>query len=288
MQIGFIGLGIMGSRMAKNLHKSFPDLKVYNRTKTIYPELEEIGISTSQDLNSMIQECDVIITMLSKPSAIQDLIIDSGVIDDIKQGSIWIDCSTVDPAFSLSLNALCAERSIQYLDAPVAGTKPHAANGELVFFVGNNGALKEKLDPLFEAMGKKVVAFAKPSFGVRFKMIVNVLLAESMLAFAESVKLGQQLGLDKNFLLDTLPNLVVAAPFTKMKAPLIAQDNYDEQFPLELMHKDLKLALTALNGNDTAYNILSATEAVYAKANTPERARLDFSAVFQYLQDLVH
>lgn len=110
------------------------------------------------------------------------------------------------------------------------------------------------------------------------------MLAQSMLVFSETVLLGEKMGLDKNFLLDTLPNLVVSAPFTKAKAESIKANDYEVQFPLELMHKDLHLAcLTAYEENQALY-LANVTKEIYANAKNSGLSRLDFSAIYQYLE----
>jgi 3-hydroxyisobutyrate dehydrogenase-like beta-hydroxyacid dehydrogenase len=133
--------------------------------------------------------------------------------------------------------------------------------------------------PLLNFMGNKIVHVGDTGKGAAFKMLVNSLLAQSMLAFSEALRLGQKLGFSKDFLLNSLPKLAVSAPFTKAKAEMIRADDYEAQFPLELMHKDLHLvALTAYENNQP---LLSAnlTKEIYAHAKRSGLGRKDFAAI---------
>lgn len=134
-------------------------------------------------------------------------------------------------------------------------------------------------------MGKKTMHVGAVGKGASFKMLVNILLAQSMAIFSEAILLGEKMGLDKQFLLDAIPNLVVSAPFTKFKAAMIKSDNYDVQFPLEWMHKDLQLAsLTAYEHKQPLF-LANLTKELYAKAIRKGYSRLDFAAIHKLLEE---
>ncbi len=283
MQVTCIGLGIMGSRMAKNLLKNGVDLTVYNRSVAAAKELEEAGAKRATTIPEAVKSADVIITMLANPEAVRSVILDEG-IEHIKMDALWMDCSTVNPSFSVESAKIAQQHHVRFLDAPVAGTKPHAENAQLTFFVG--GAINdlEKARPLMAAMGQKVVHIGEVGKGSSFKMLVNALLAQSMLMFSETILLGEKMGLDKDFLLNTLPNLVVSAPFTKAKAPMIQNDDYEVQFPLELMHKDLHLATLSAYENGQPLYLANIAKEVFGAAAAAGLGRLDFAAVHRYLE----
>jgi 3-hydroxyisobutyrate dehydrogenase-like beta-hydroxyacid dehydrogenase len=283
MQVTCIGLGIMGSRMAKNLLKNGVDLTVYNRSVAAAKELEEAGAKRATTIPEAVKSADVIITMLANPEAVRSVILDEG-IEHIKMDALWMDCSTVNPSFSVESAKIAQQHHVRFLDAPVAGTKPHAENAQLTFFVG--GAINdlEKARPLMAAMGQKVVHIGEVGKGSSFKMLVNALLAQSMLMFSETILLGEKMDLDKDFLLNTLPNLVVSAPFTKAKAPMIQNDDYEVQFPLELMHKDLHLATLSAYENGQPLYLANIAKEVFGAAAAAGLGRLDFAAVHRYLE----
>ncbi|MEM6801328.1 MAG: NAD(P)-dependent oxidoreductase [Bacteroidota bacterium] len=283
--IAFIGLGIMGSRMAKNLLKHGQELIVYNRSEGPAKELEALGAKRAMSVAEAVKEAATVITMLSTPQVVKALMLEeAGGLKQMKSGSRWIDCSTVNPSFSAQAKAAAQAAGISFLDAPVAGTKPHAANAELVFFVGGEEAEVQEIEPMLLYMGKKVLHIGDAGKGASFKMLVNSLLAQSMLIFSETVVLGEKMGLDKDFLLNTLPNLVVSAPFTKAKAEMIRSNDYEVQFPLELMHKDLQLAALCAYEENQALPMANAAKAIYAQAKQQGLGRLDFAAIHRFME----
>jgi 3-hydroxyisobutyrate dehydrogenase-like beta-hydroxyacid dehydrogenase len=286
MNITFIGLGIMGSRMAANLLKNDIDITVYNRSKAPVKALQEQGAKTANSAAEAVAEADLVFSMLSTPEVVENVFFGKeGALAAMKKDSMWVDCTTVNPSFSLRSLQEAESHGIQFIDAPVAGTKPHAENAELVFFVGGDEGKVAQINPYLEHMGRKVLHVGETGKGASFKMLVNIMLAQSMLIFSEAVLLGEKMGLDKDFLLNAIPGLVVAAPFTKFKAEMVRSGSYDVQFPLEWMHKDLHLAaVTAYELNQPLY-LANLTKEIFAEANHKGMGRLDFAAIHQYLSE---
>ncbi len=285
MKVSFIGLGIMGSRMAANLLKNGTDITVFNRSKDAVNRLVGQGAKTAATLTETVQDADIVFTMLSTPEVVKLIMVDSDspVLDQMKKDAIWVDCSTVNPSFSRSMSEISMEKSIRFIDAPVAGTKPHAENAELVFFVGGDKNTVQSVEPYLDMMGRKIMHIGEVGHGASYKMLVNMMLAQSMIIFSEAVVLGEKMGLDQSFLLDTLPNLVVSAPFTKFKSAMIAKDQYDVQFPLEWMHKDLHLAATTAYENNHPLYMANLAKELYAQAVNNGMGRLDFAAIHRLL-----
>jgi len=286
MKIAFIGLGIMGSRMAANLLKNGVDLSVYNRSSEAVENLVKKGAKTGSSIREVAKEADIVFTMLSTPEVVKSVMVEgsNGVLTHLKKKAIWVDCSTVNPSFSKSMKMHADQNKIRFVDAPVAGTKPQAENGELVFFVGGNDTDVQTITLYLQMMGKKVMHIGAVGKGASFKMLVNIMLAQSMIIFSEAVVLGVKIGLDKSFLLNTLPNLVVSAPFTKFKAAMISEDKYDVQFPLEWMYKDLHLAAQTAYENGQPLFLANLAKELYAKGVEQGMGRLDFSAIHKLLE----
>ncbi len=285
MKITFIGLGIMGSRMASNLLKNGVELTVYNRSKESVEQLVAQGAKTAETINAAVTGANIVFSMLSTPEVIDQLFLQDGsALSAMSPNAIWADCSTVNPSFSLKAQAAATRAGVRFVDAPVAGTKPHAENAELAFFVGGDEATVKTIEPYLNFMGKKVLHIGETGKGASFKMLVNMMLAQSMIIFSEAVILGEKMGIEKEFLLNTLPNLVVAAPFTKFKAEMVRANNYEVQFPLEWMHKDLHLAaVTAYELNQPLY-LANLAKEIFADATKKGMGRLDFAAIHQYLE----
>ena len=235
----------------------------------------------------MVKDADVIFTMLANPEVVeQAFLTHPDGLESMKKEALWVDCSTVNPSFSLKAKSAAEKVGVRFLDAPVAGTLPHAENAELVFFVGGPKAWLSEVEPLLDYMGKKVIHIGESGKGASFKMIVNIMLAQSMVVFSEAILLGEKMGIDREFLLNAVPNLVVAAPFTKFKANMIKSGDYGVQFPLELMHKDLHLAaVTAYELSQPLY-LANVTKEIFAEANKKGMGRLDFAAIHRYLEEV--
>jgi 3-hydroxyisobutyrate dehydrogenase-like beta-hydroxyacid dehydrogenase len=284
MNVTFIGLGIMGSRMARNLLNNNVKLTIYNRSDEPARALEQRGALRASSASEAVREADVVFTMLSSPEVVTEVVTGpAGFLPSMQKRALWVDCSTVNPSFSRTAREAAAQQQLRFIDAPVAGTKPQAELAELVFFVGGDQSDLAEVEPLLNFMGQKVMPIGDVGQGTSFKMLVNVLLAQSMVLFSETLLLGEKMGLDKNFLLDTLPNLAVSAPFTKAKAEMIRNNNYEVQFPLELMYKDLHLAaLTAYEHQQPLY-LANLAKELYGRAVQNGMGRQDFAAVHQEL-----
>lgn len=283
----------MGTEMATHLLTNSKEhnfeLTVYNRSKEATKELESKGAKVANSVKEAVKDADIVFSMLANPEAVESVFFrenekNKNALSSMKQNALWIDSSTVNPSFSLKSFEEAKKYNVKFIDAPVAGSKPQAKNKELVFFVGATKEEIEKIESYLLMMGSKIMPLGEVGKGSSFKMIVNIMLAQSMLIFSESVLLGEAMGLSRDFLLDTLPNLAVSAPFTKFKAEKIKEEDYEVQFPLELMHKDLHLAtLTAYEQNQPLF-LANLTKEIFASAKKEGLGRLDFSAIHQFLE----
>ncbi|MEM9819726.1 MAG: NAD(P)-dependent oxidoreductase, partial [Bacteroidota bacterium] len=284
MKVTFIGLGIMGSRMAANLLKNGVDLTVFNRSEEAMNALAKQGAKTAPTAKAAAENADLVITMLSTPEVVASVMMEEGaVLSVMSPDAIWIDCSTVNPSFTQVAFSAAQAKAIHFVDAPVAGTKPQAENAELVFFVGGAHEMVEKVSPILNLMGKKVMYLGIVGKGASYKMLVNMMLAQSMIVFSEALLLGEKMGFDQELLLNTIPNLVVSAPFTKFKASMIQSEDYTVQFPLEWMHKDLHLATTTAYELGQPLFLANLAKELFAVAKKEGLGRLDFAAIHQSL-----
>ena len=286
MITGFIGLGIMGCRMAANLLARRYKVIVHNRSQAKAGPLLEEGALWAASPADVARQVDVLFTMLSTPEAVHQVALgEQGFLVHTREEAIWVDCSTVNPSFSRHMAAQAAERKVRFLDAPVAGSKAPAEKGELLFFVGGDAADVDACRPLFYAMGRKVIHVGGHGMGTSMKMVFNLLLGETMLAFSEAMALGQSLDIPRGQLFDLLVGSAVAAPFIAGKRAKIESGDYETDFPLQWMHKDLQLASqTAYEAGASAPAVNVAKE-IYALAARSGWAEKDFSAIYQFLLD---
>lgn len=286
MKIGFIGLGIMGSRMAANLQNAGYDLKVYNRTKSKAQHLLEQGAEWANTPSEAAENVQVLFTMLENPQVVEELATgDNGFLEGLPENAIWVDSSTVNPSFSEKMAKLATQKNIRFLDAPVSGSKAPAADAQLLFLVGGEQQDLEEVKPLLDKMGKDAIHVGPHGKGSAMKIMINQLLGQSMLAFSESLNLGMAMGIDKKTGMDILLKTPVTAPILDVFRSRIEENNYEPNFPLKHLQKDLHLF------TETAYEygqpspLTNAAKEVYGLAKHKNMADLDFSAVFKYLNE---
>lgn len=284
MKIGFLGLGLMGSRMAQNLFKNGYDLIVYNRTKEKAEPLVKKGASLAESPEDLGKNSDILFTMLSNPEAVGEVALGKkGFLKSMKENSLWIDLSTVNPSFSIAMSGEAKERKVKFLDAPVAGTIGPAEKGELIFFVGGDEKDLIEVKPLLDKMGKKIIHLGKNGMGTSMKMVVNLILANSMVSFAEAMNLGESLGLSKETLFNTLIGGPVAPSFLAGKKEKIRNGNFSAEFPLEHMQKDLFLVSQTAYENRISLPLSNISKEVYGLAVQNGLGKKDFSAVYEFL-----
>lgn len=282
MKIGFIGLGIMGSRMAANLQKAGYNLVVHNRTHSKADDLIEGGATWANTPAAVASQVEILITMLAHPEAVEMAALgEDGFLDALPEGALWIDDSTVDPAFSRRMGTAANTRRVRMLDAPVAGSKIQAQEAKLAFVVGGDPADIEVAKPLFEVMGAKIIPAGPQGMGASLKIVVNQLLAVSMAAFAEGVAFGESMGIPKETLLKVLIGGPVVPPFMAGKKEKLMTGEFDTEFPLRWMQKDVHLAALTAYGTGVAMPIANATKEAYQQAVKQGYGDEDFSAVYK-------
>ncbi len=284
MKIGFIGLGIMGSRMALNLQKEGYELVLYNRSKDKATELLAGGATWAGSPAEVGGQSDLVISMLSTPEVVQAVASgEDGLLNGLAAGKIWADCSTTNPSFVRSMGEQAAANGVIFVDSPVAGTKGPAASGELLFLVGATEEAGKDLIPLFDIMGRKTFFYGKLGQGASMKMLINLLLAQSVAVFSEAAALGQAMGFELSALLDFLPNLPVVAPVIGGVRSKLAGEDKSVNFPLQWMQKDVHLATVSGYELGVPMPSANATKEIYAQAKAAGYAEDDFTSVFYHL-----
>ena len=286
MKIGFIGLGIMGSRMAANLQKHGYSLIVFNRTRAkAEPLLGPCG-TFSDSPAKLAEEVEVLFTMLAHPNAVEQAALGKdGFLIHLKPNALWIDCSSVNPSFSKKMAAEAAQRGVHFVDAPVTGSAPAAAEAKLIFWVGADPADLERIRSLLLCMGDKIVHVGERGMGASLKMVVNLLLGNAMAAFAEAMALGKGLGISQKVLFDSSLNTAAVAPFLASKRENIESGNYEAEFPLQWMQKDMHLATVSAYESGVAMPQTNVTKEIYRLAMRDGHETKDFSAIYDYLNN---
>lgn len=283
--IGFIGTGIMGSRMAGNLLKAGFSVTIHNRTQAKANELLATGAQWAATPAEMAQS-DCVITMLAHPQAVEAAALDAetGFLDGMRPGAVWIDCSTGNPAFARRMAQEAIKREVHFLDAPVAGSKNQAQDAGLLFLVGGDADILARCNPVLEAMGKQVNHVGEPGMGTALKLVLNHLLATSMLAFAEGLVLGESLGLPQELLLNTLIGSAIVPPYMAGKRMKIESGDFEAEFPLRWMRKDLQMVAKTAYDTETAMPIANIAKEIYQLATRHSYGDDDFSAIYAFLR----
>ncbi|UCD81339.1 MAG: NAD(P)-dependent oxidoreductase [Desulfobacterales bacterium] len=287
MQIGFIGLGIMGSRMAANLQKAGHELAIYNRTKEKAAALIGEGAQWCDTPAQLAPKVDILFTMLANPEAVSTAAFgENGYLEHMKPNAIWVDCSTVNPSFAKAMAAEAQKRQIRYVDAPVMGTKKPAQEGQLVFYVGGDSEDVKILSPYFEIMGKAVKHVGDHGMGAALKMVANLLVAQNIIIFSEAISLGRALGFSREMLFDALLDGPLTAPYLSLKKLKIEAGNYEADFPLKWMHKDLHLVALTAYENGVALPAANAAKEIFSQAKLAGLGEKDFAVIFEYLSSV--
>lgn len=285
MNIGFIGLGIMGSRMARNLLQAGYTVTVYNRSIEKAEPLKKYGASVANSPKATANSVDVLFSMLADPEAVKAMAYGpNGFLKGLPQQALWVDCSTVNPAFTREIADLATHQQIRFIDAPVAGSKAPAEHGELVFLVGGEETDVNAVRPTLEVMGKAVNHVGANGQGAAMKMVANLLLGNAMAAFSEAMSLGESLGISQEKLLNSLVDGPVTAPFIKGKQNKLEEEDYKPEFPLQWMHKDLQLVAQTAYEVNTPLLATNAVKEVYGQAKQAGKGEADFSALYEYLK----
>lgn len=284
MKIGFLGLGIMGGRMAANLQKHGHSLVVFNRTRAKAEPLIGPCGTFSDSPAELAKQVDIVFTMLANPAAVEQAALgDDGFLDHLRPNALWVDCSSVNPSFSKNMATEAARRGVHFVDAPVTGSSVPAAEAGLVFWVGAEPADLETIRSLLLCMGNRIVHVGDPGMGSAMKMVVNVLLGNAMAAFAEAMALGEGLGISRRALFDSLLGTPAVAPFLASKRKKIESGDFEAEFPLRWQQKDLYLASVSAFESGVAIPITNVAKELYLLAMRAGHATEDFSAICEYL-----
>ena len=285
MKIGFIGLGIMGSRMAANLQKCGHSLVVYNRTREKAEQLLSEGADWADSPAAVAMQAEIIFTMLAHPEAVRQAVLGpDGLLSALAPGRLWVDCSTVNPSFSREMAEHARVFGIRFLDAPVTGSKGMAALGKLVFWVGGEPADLKACEALLERMGTRIVHAGRHGMGTSLKMVMNQLLGTMMAAFAEGLVLGESLGLRPDLLFEAILDGPLAAPFLAAKRGRIETGDFNNaDFPLRWLQKDLHLASVSAYETGAALPLTNMAKEIYRLAIREGDGDKDFSAIYHYL-----
>jgi 3-hydroxyisobutyrate dehydrogenase-like beta-hydroxyacid dehydrogenase len=281
MRVAFLGLGIMGHAMATNLVKAGHEVTVWNRT----PGKMVDGAGIAPTPAAAAQGAEVVWLCVSDTAAVEKVLFGAeGVEASLAEGAIVADSSTISPTATVKFSERLRAKGVSYVDAPMTGSKIGAANGTLIFMVGGDEAIIERLNPLFAAMGKKIFRMGETGKGQATKLAMNLQIAMIFEGFAEALTLATKLGVDAKQLLSLIEATMVRSGVVDYKGPFILNRDFTPNFPLRLMHKDIRLALEAAKEARVKLPALETVEEVYEMATEDGHSDLDYAATLTLLE----
>jgi len=285
--VGFIGLGLMGGPMAKNLAKAGFPLVVWNRKGGKAEELvrESTGLDVKAGANprETATKADILITIVSDPPALEEVLWgQNGAIEGLRRGSIYIDSSTVSPDLVRKIGTTCTQRGVGFLDAPVTGGTWGAEKGELVFMVGGEGEVLERAKPVLEKLGKRIFLLGPTGAGQTVKLAMNLILALQVDALAEALALVNTEGVPGERLIEVLQSSMARAGVLDVKAPVMLKNEFPPSFPLRLMHKDMRLALELAKRHGLDLPAAAASYSTYDAVMKSSTDDPDYAAVARF------
>jgi 3-hydroxyisobutyrate dehydrogenase len=245
-QVGFIGLGIMGRGMARNLLKAGFAVRVWNRTASRMDDLVAEGATATASPAELASQCEIIITCVSDTPDVEAVILgEDGVIHGAKSGALVIDMSTISPQATQAIAAKLAERGVQMLDAPVSGGSEGAARGTLSIMVGGDAEQVERAMPAFQAMGKTITHVGEHGAGQTVKLVNQILVVGNMLAAAEALLFAQAGGVDLQKALAAVVGGAAGSWMLSNRGPQVLARDWRPGFTIDLQQKDIRLVLSA-------------------------------------------
>lgn len=288
MNVGFIGLGVMGKPMAVNLIKAGHSLTVYDIMHDAVEELARAGAKAASSPKELAGGVDAVITMLPNAAIVEATLTgESGLLAAARPGLVIVDMSSVAPHTSVRMAQLASAKSVGYVDAPVSGGAAGAAAGTLTIMAGGSPADVERIMPLLQAMGKNVRHMGETGSGDAVKMVNNLLLGANMAALAEALVLGVKSGLPAHTMYEVISNSSGASYALAAKMPnFIMKGHFAPGFAIDLQYKDLELAVESAKAMALPLPMTNAAQQVFELARASGLGREDISAVVKVWEKL--
>jgi 3-hydroxyisobutyrate dehydrogenase/2-hydroxy-3-oxopropionate reductase len=285
-KLGFLGLGIMGGPMARNLLRAGHEVALWSHTASKAVELagDHKGVFCERPGDvGKFAEC--VFLCVGDTAMSERVILDEdGVAAGAKPGTVIVDTSTVSPSRSRAISRQLAERGLHFLDAPCTGSKPGAENGTLTFMVGGDQAVFERVRPWFEPMGKQLYYCGGPGLGLHAKLTQNLILSNLLQAFNEGFVLATKAGVDPQLMLEILNNSAARSGLIAFKAPYVFDRNFETNFSVKWMHKDIGLMLESGKDMDVPLPLTALTQQMFRAAIATGLGEEDICSTIKVLE----
>ena len=285
MKIGFIGLGIMGSPMAKNLLKAGHEIVVFDIMKDNVADLVASGAKSAVSSKAVAEECKMIITMLPNSPHVKTVVCGKdGVLEGATEGTILVDMSSIAPLASQEIARLCVEKGVKMLDAPVSGGEPKAIDGTLSIMVGGDKEVFSEVYDILMIMGGSAVYCGDLGAGNTTKLANQVIVALNIAAVAEAFTLSTKAGVDPKLVFDAIKGGLAGSTVMNAKAPMIMDGNFEPGFKIDLHIKDLNNALDTGHGVGSPLPLTSMVMEMMQTLRADGFGQNDHSAIAKYYE----
>jgi len=282
--LGFVGLGVMGGRMVERLLAKGHTITGYNRTRAKAQGLIDRGMKWADSPRAVAAAADFTLSMVTNTAALEDVAAgDKGIIAGLGAGKVWIDMSTVSPEIAKSLAARVREKGADLLDAPVSGSVITLEQGKLSVMVGGRADTFERARPILLDLGPKVTHVGDNGLALVMKIATNLQLAVQMLAFSEGVLLAEKNGIQRDVAVDVLTHSAIASPMVQYRGPFVLKMPDEAWFNVNMMQKDMLLALELGRKIDVPLPTTAATNEFLTAARAMGYVEQDFAVVFEVL-----
>ena len=285
--IGFIGLGIMGRPMAKNLLKAGYPLVVHSRSRGPVDEIARAGAKVGSSPRDVAAQSDVLITMLPNSPDVELVALGrDGIIEGARPGLLFVDMSTISPIVSKKVGEALAAKSVKMLDAPVSGGERGAIDGALSIMVGGDKAVFDAVLPIFQAMGKTITHLGPLGFGGFTKLANQIIVAVNLPALGEALTLAKKAGLDRDLTLTALAGGLAGSKCLDQKKPNYLADTYNPGFKIDLHFKDLGLIMESARALGVPLPTTAVVQELFSALRVKGRGGLDHSGIITLLEDI--
>jgi 3-hydroxyisobutyrate dehydrogenase-like beta-hydroxyacid dehydrogenase len=286
-KLGFVGLGVMGGGVARRLLAAGHELHGWNRTPEKAAALVAEGLVLEESPRDVAEQADVVFTMVTNVPALRAVAEgDDGIIAGLGSGKVWVDMTTAAPAVSRELAERVRETGADMVDAPVSGSVSTLEEGRLSIMVGGNEETFRRVEPILLDIGPKVTRVGDNGQALLLKIAINLSLHVQMVAFCEGLLLAEKDGIDREVALDVMLGSVIASPMLKYRAPFILDMPDEAWFNVNMMQKDMLLALEAGRQLDVPMPTTSITNELLTAARAMGLEHNDFAIVYEVLAEM--
>jgi len=288
-KLGFLGLGLMGYPMARNLLRAGHSVALWSHNPAKAGQLAEAEKGTACDTPRQVAEnADYIFLCVGDTSMVRQVILgEDGLIHGVRPGTVVADASTISPSESRKIGEALQSKGVDFLDAPCTGSTPGAEGGTLTFMIGGDHAVFEKTKPFLEPMGKRLYYCGGPGMGLQAKLSQNLILSNILMAFNEGMVLATKGGVDPKLMLDILENSAAKSGLISYKAPFVFRRDFQANFSVKWMDKDIGLMLESGKELGVPLLLTSLTRQLFQTAIAGGHGDEDICSTIKTLEDLV-